>query len=102
MNDYESYISQYAADEKRSKKIQRPTEIDAIRAMNIQRPKAVYMINKETKMYNDRENVRRASKEMILVYLIIVFEEFLTNILVSLYRKRPELLKSSKKSITYE
>lgn len=101
-DDYNLYISQYAAEEKKSKKIQRPAEIDAIRAMNIQRPKAVYMIHKETKMYNDRENIRRASKEMILVYLIIVFEEFLTNMLVSLYRKRPELLKSSKKSITYE
>lgn len=101
-DDYESYISQYATEEKKSKKIQRPTVIDAIRAMNIQSPKAVYMIHKETKMYNDRENIRRASKEMILVYLIIIFEEFLTNILISLFKQRPELLKSSQKSIKYE
>ena len=60
------------------------------------------MIHKETEMYNHRENVRRAYKEMLLVYLIIIFEEFLTNILISLYRKRPELLKSSQKSIKYE
>ena len=85
-----------------SGKIQRPTERDAIVAMNIQSPKTVIMIHKETEMYNHRENIRMASKEMILVYLIIVFEEFLTNLLASLFRKRPESLKYSQKSISYE
>lgn len=65
-------------------------------------PKVAKLISDETKMYNDRENARRAASEMVLVYLIIIFEEFLTNILKALFRKHPEILKSSKKSITYE
>lgn len=70
--DYSAYISLYAAWEKNSNKIQRPTDRDAITAMNIQSPKVIHMIHKETEMYNHRENVRRAYKEMLLVYLIII------------------------------
>ena len=98
-DDYTDYISLYAVWEKISNEIQRPTDRDAITAASIRSPKVIHMIHKETEMYNHRENVRRAYKEMLLVYLIIIFEEFLTNILISLYRKRPELLKSSQKSI---
>ena len=101
-DDYTDYISLYGVWEKISNKIQRPTDRDAITATSIQSPKVIHMIHKETEMYNHRENVRRAYKEMLLVYLIVIFEEFLTNILISLYRKRPELLKSSQKSIKYE
>ena len=56
----------------------------------------------ETKLYNHREHIRRSSKEMILIYLITIFEEFLDNLLSSLFRKRPEILKSSQRSITYQ
>ena len=70
--------------------------------LNIEHPIVAKTILEETKMYNDREHIRRSSKEMILIYLIIVFEEFLANLLSSLFRKRPEILKSSQKSIAYQ
>jgi hypothetical protein len=74
-------------------------EIDDI---NIEQPKVAEIIEQEAEMYNHREHIRRSSKEMILVYLIIIFEEFLSNLLSTLLRKRPEILKSSHKSITYK
>jgi hypothetical protein len=74
-------------------------EIDDI---NIEQPKVAKIVEEETEMYNHREHIRRSSKEMILVYLIIIFEEFLSNLLSTLLRKRPEILKSSYKSITYK
>ncbi|MGB7952737.1 MAG: hypothetical protein WCF23_02055 [Candidatus Nitrosopolaris sp.] len=49
-----------------------------------------------------RENVRRSFREMILVYLIVIFEEFLSNTLTALFMKRREILKSSGKNITDE
>src|ERR671932_1611370 len=70
--------------------------------LNIEHPIVAKTILEETKMYNDREHIRRSSKEMILIYLIIVFEEFLANVLSTLFRKRPEILKSSQKSIAYQ
>jgi hypothetical protein len=70
-------------------------EIDDI---NIEHPTVAKIIEEETEMYNHREHIRRSSKEMILVYLIIIFEEFLSNLLSTLLRKRPEILKSSHKT----
>ena len=70
--------------------------------VDIEHPVVAKIIKEETKMYNDREHIRRSSKQMILIYLIIIFEEFLANLLSSLFRKRPEMLKSSQKSITYQ
>ena len=70
--------------------------------LHIHSKKVARLIEVETEMYTLRENVRRASMEMILVYLVIVFEEYITNILTALFRRRPSILKSSKKSITYE
>src|SRR6187200_403401 len=71
-------------------------EIDDI---NIEQPKVAEIIEQEAEMYNHREHIRRSSKEMILVYLIIIFEEFLSNVLSTILRKRPEIFKSSHKSI---
>jgi hypothetical protein len=70
--------------------------------INIEHPKVAKIIEEKTEMYNHREHIRRSSKEMILVYLIIIFEEFLSNLLSTLLRKRPEILKSCHKSITYK
>jgi hypothetical protein len=72
-------------------------EIDDI---NIEQPKVAEIIEQEAEMYNHREHIRRCSKEMILVYLIIIFEEFLSNVLSTILRKRPEIFKSSHKSVT--
>lgn len=68
----------------------------------ISSPKVARLIADETEMYVHREKVRRSSKEMILIYLIIIFEEYLTDILTALFRKKPSILKTSRKSITYE
>jgi hypothetical protein len=68
----------------------------------IEHNRVAKLMEEETEMYNHREHVRRSSKEMILVYLIIIFEEFLNNLLSTLFRKRPEILKSSQKNITFE
>ena len=38
---------------------------------------------------------------MMLVYLVITFEEFLTNVLGALYRKRHDVLRFSNKNIPY-
>jgi hypothetical protein len=65
-------------------------------------PKVHKVFGEETRMYNYRENIKRASKEMILVYLVIVFEEFLSNSLSALFMKRRETLKESGKSILYK
>lgn len=59
------------------------------------------VLDEEEEMYVHREDVRRGSSEMILIYLIIIFEEFITNVLISLFRKRPEILRSSKNGISY-
>jgi hypothetical protein len=64
--------------------------------------KVARVIFEETEMYHHREKVRRASNEMMLVYLIIIFEEYLTDTLTALFRKKPSILKTSQKSITYE
>jgi hypothetical protein len=69
--------------------------------VNIENHKVGKIMSEETEMYNHREHVRRASKEMTLVYLVIVFEEYITGLLSSLFRKRPEILKSSEKNIPY-
>jgi hypothetical protein len=39
---------------------------------------------------------------MILVYPITIFEEFLSNVLKNLFTKRPEILKSSEKKVSYQ
>ena len=70
--------------------------------LNIEDPIVAKVMLEETKLYNHREHIRRSSKEMILIYLITIFEEFLDNLLSSLFRKRPEILKSSQRSITYQ
>ena len=70
--------------------------------LNIEDPIVAKVMLEETKLYNHREHIRRSSKEMILIYLITIFEEFLDNLLSSLFRKRPEILKSSRRSITYQ
>lgn len=41
-------------------------------------------------------------REMSLVYLVARFEEFVTEVLTTGFRARPEILKSSKKQVTYE
>ena len=70
--------------------------------LNIEDPIVAKVMLEETKLYNHREHIRRSSKEMILIYLITIFEEFLDNLLSSHSRKRPEILKSSRRSITYQ
>ena len=70
--------------------------------LNIEDPIVAKVMLEETKLYNHREHIRRSSKEMILIYLITIFEEFLDNLLSSLFRERPEILKSSRRSITYQ
>jgi hypothetical protein len=75
------------------------SDIDSFHA---ELPRVAKVIVEETEMYTMRENIRRSSLEMILVYLITIFEEFLSNVLKSLFTKRPEILKSSKKNISYE
>lgn len=65
-------------------------------------PKVAKVLHKETEMYTMRENIRRSSREMILVYLITIFEEFLSNVLKNLFMKRPEILKSSEKKVSYQ
>jgi hypothetical protein len=64
-------------------------------------PKIAGLFAKETEMYNHREHIRRASKELVLVYLVIIFEKFLSNSLSALFMKRHEMLKESGKSILY-
>lgn len=70
--------------------------------LNIEDPIVAKVMLEETKLYNHREHIRRSSKEMILIYLITIFEEFLDNLLSSLFRKRAEILRSSRRSITYQ
>jgi hypothetical protein len=65
-------------------------------------PKVHKMYGEETRMYHYREDIRRASKEMMLVYLIIVFEEFLTNILSALFRKRRDVFRFSNNLVSYK
>ncbi len=60
------------------------------------------MIDDEEEMYVHREGMRRGLSEMILVYLIIIFEEYISNLLISLFRKQPEILKPSEKGVTYK
>jgi hypothetical protein len=67
----------------------------------IKNPKIAGLLAKETEMYNHRENIRRASKESVLVYLVIIFEEFLSNLLSALFMKRHDVLKGSNKIISY-
>lgn len=64
-------------------------------------PKISKLLDEETEMYHNREDIRRALKEMMLVYLVIIFEEFLTNVLSALFRKRHDVFRSSGKSIEY-
>ncbi|HEU4445887.1 MAG TPA: hypothetical protein VFR94_14525 [Nitrososphaeraceae archaeon] len=64
-------------------------------------PKISKLLDEETEMYHNREDIRRALKEMMLVYLVIIFEEFLTNVLSALFRKRHDVFRSSRKSIEY-
>jgi hypothetical protein len=73
-----------------------------IHDINIEHHRVAKIIEEETEMYNHREHIKRSSKEMILIYVIIIFEEFLANVLSTLLRKRPEILKSSRKSIIYQ
>lgn len=60
------------------------------------------ILGEEAEMYTHREFVRRAFSEMILVYLIIIFEEYVTNVLTILFRKKPEILSTSEKKISFE
>jgi hypothetical protein len=60
------------------------------------------MLDEEEEMYVHRQDVRRGLTEMILIYLIIIFEEYTTNVLISLFRKKPEILQSAKNSISYQ
>lgn len=64
-------------------------------------PKISKLLDEETEMYHNREDIRRALKEMMMVYLVIIFEEFLTNVLSALFRKRHDVFRSSGKSIEY-
>ena len=66
-----------------------------------QNPKIAGLFEKEKEMYDHREHIRRASKEMVLIYLIIIFEEFLSNLLSALFSKRHGVLKGSGKTIPY-
>ena len=75
-----------------------PIETDHVK---IEHPIVAKIILEETKMCNHREHIRRSSKEMILIYLIVIFEEFLAIVLSTLFRKRPEILKSQK-TIAYQ
>lgn len=68
----------------------------------IKHPKVAKIFEDEKEMYHNREDIRRASKEMTLVYLVIIFGEFLTNLLSALLRKRSEPLELSKKYVAYE
>jgi hypothetical protein len=70
--------------------------------IDIEHPSVAKIIQDKTEMYNHREHIRRSSKEMILVYLITIFEEFLANLLTTLLRKRPEILEPSYKSIIHQ
>jgi hypothetical protein len=65
-------------------------------------PKVHKIFGEETGMYNNRENIQRASKEMVLVYLVVIFEEFLSNVLVVLFSKRCETLMDSDKHILFK
>jgi hypothetical protein len=73
-----------------------------IHDINIEHHRVAKIIEEETEMYNHREHIKRSSKKMILIYIIIIFEEFLANVLSTLLRKRREFLKSSRKSIIYQ
>jgi hypothetical protein len=70
--------------------------------LNIEHPMVAKIMLEETKLYNHRQHIIRSSREMIFIYLIIIFEEFLASVLGTLFRKRPQILKSSQKSITYQ
>ena len=65
-------------------------------------PKIARLFAQETEMYNLRDYIRKPFKEMIVVYLIIVFEEFLSNLLSALFSKRHEILKKSEKQISFK
>jgi hypothetical protein len=67
----------------------------------IKNPKIAGLFARETEMYNHRDHIRRASKESVLVYLVIIFEEFLNNLLSALLSKRHDVLKGSGKTIRY-
>ena len=61
------------------------------------------MFEEEKRMYHYREDIKRASKEMLWVYVVIIFEEFLTDILSALFRKRHDVFRFfSNKQISYQ
>jgi hypothetical protein len=60
-------------------------------------PKIAKLLAEDTARYGHREHIRRASKESMFVYLVIIFEEFLSNLLSALFVKRNEILKGSGK-----
>jgi hypothetical protein len=62
------------------------------------------LIERETIMFNHRENVRIFFGNMLLIQTVIIFEEFLERMLETVFFQRPEILltKSSNKNITYE
>ena len=64
--------------------------------------KIAKLFEKEKEVYNHREHIRRASKEMVLVYLVIIFEEFLSSLLSALFVKRHDTLKASDKSVSFK
>ena len=68
---------------------------------HISHQKVAKLIGEETEMYTHRENIPIFFREMILVYSVIVFEEFVSKILESLFLKKPETLKTEK-TIAYE
>ena len=62
------------------------------------------LIERETIMYNHRENVRIFFGNMLLTQTVIIFKEFLEKILETVFFQRPEILrtKSPNKNIRYE
>jgi hypothetical protein len=68
----------------------------------IDHKKVVKLVREETEMYIHRENIPIFFREMILVYSVIIFEDFVSKTLESVFLKRPEILKTNKKNITYE
>lgn len=70
--------------------------------VGIKNPKIAKLFVEDAARYGHREHIRRASKEMVLVYLVVIFEEFLSNLLSALFSKRHETLKDSEKHILFK
>ena len=68
---------------------------------HINHQKVVKLVEEESEMYTHRENIPIFFRGMILVYSVIVFEEFVSKTLEAIFLKKQEILKTEK-TITYE